>query len=292
LGTITFAQQADNKIHLNSLGFLPEQRKEATITAKSSTFVIKDAATNHSVFSSKTTGPYYQKDVDQEVWNANFSDLKTKGSYYLELPSGEKSAVFPINDTVYDDPFRVSMLGFYLWRCGTAVRGEHNGSNFSHAACHTEDGYDDYIGNKGHLRDGVGGWHDAGDYGKYIVNSGITIGILFMAWEYFQSEIKNISFIPDSKNNMPDFLEELKWEMDWVLKMQYPDGSGRVSHSNSTRTQFCPFINRPEFDKEKRYFTEWSSAATASFVAMTAKHHRYSLRMTRYFRKNVWTLRV
>jgi len=130
LGTITFAQQADNKIHLNSLGFLPEQRKEATITAKSSTFVIKDAATNHSVFSSKTTGPYYQKDVDQEVWNANFSDLKTKGSYYLELPSGEKSAVFPINDTVYDDPFRVSMLGFYLWRCGTAVHGEHNGSIF------------------------------------------------------------------------------------------------------------------------------------------------------------------
>jgi len=89
---------------------------------------------------------------------------------------------------------------------------------------------------------------------------------------------------------MPDFLEELKWEMDWVLKMQYPDGSGRVSHK-LTRTNFAPFI-MPEFDKEKRYFTEWSSAATASFVAMTAKASQVFAPYDPVFSKNVWTLRV
>lgn len=269
MSTILFAQQPDNKIHLNSLGFLPKQKKEATVTTKSATFVVKDALTNKNVFSGKTTGPYYQKDVNQQVWMADFSKLKTKGNYYLELPSGERSATFPINNEVYSDPFRVSMLGFYLWRCGTSVHAEYNDNVFSHAACHLEDGYEDYIGNKGHQRNGVGGWHDAGDYGKYIVNTGITLGILFMTWEHFQSQIQPISFIPDSENDISDFLKELKWEMDWVLKMQYPDGSGRVSHK-LTRTHFSPFI-MPEFDKEKRYFTEWSSAATASFAAMTAK---------------------
>jgi endoglucanase len=67
---------------------------------------------------------------------------------------------------------------------------------------------------------------------------------------------------------LPDYLKELKWETDWILKMQYPDGSGRVSHK-LTRVEFAPFI-MPEEDKEKRYFTEWSSAATADFVAITA----------------------
>ena len=262
-------QPAENSIRMNSLGFLPEQRKEATLLSKVSTFEIKNASTNQSIFSGETTGPYFQEDVNQEVWMADFSSLTETGEFYMELPNGEKSAVFAINNRVYHDPFRVSMLGFYLWRCGTAVHAEHNGNVFSYAACHLEDGYDDYIGNAGHQRDGVGGWHDAGDYGKYTVNAGITLGMLFMAWDYFQPAVKDISFIPNSESEMPDFLAELKWEMDWILKMQYPDGSGRVSHK-LTRTNFSGFI-MPEFDDEKRFFTEWSSAATASFVAVTAK---------------------
>lgn len=150
LGTMLSAQQTSNSIHLNSLGFLTRQKKEATVTVKSSSFVIKDASTNKSVLSGKTTGPFFQKDVNQSVWIADFTKLKKTGSYYLELPSGERSAVFPINNNVYREPFRVSMLGFYLWRCGTAVYAEHNGNIFSHAACHLEDGYDDYIGHNGH----------------------------------------------------------------------------------------------------------------------------------------------
>lgn len=262
-------QPAENSIRMNSLGFVPKQRKEATLLSKTSTFEIKNASTHQSVFSGETTGPYFQEDVNQEVWMADFSSLTETGEFYMELPNGEKSAVFAINNRVYHYPFRVSMLGFYLWRCGTAVHAEHNENVYSYAACHLEDGYDDYIGNAGHQRDGVGGWHDAGDYGKYTVNAGITLGMLFMAWDYFQPAVKDISFIPNSESEMPDFLAELKWEMDWILKMQYPDGSGRVSHK-LTRTNFSGFI-MPEFDDEKRFFTEWSSAATASFVAVTAK---------------------
>lgn len=268
-----FAQSLDNAIHLNSIGFSPRQTKEATVTTKSPTFVIKDALTGKSVFSGKTTGPFFQKDVNQQVWIADFSRLRTPGNYYIELPTGEKSTTFSVSNQVYVHPFKTAMRAFYLWRCGTDVHGEYNGNVFSFHACHLNDAYEDYIGKPGVKRDGTGGWHDAGDYGKYIVNAGVTMGILFTAWDSFQPQIKKISLdLPETAQGFPDFLKELKWEMDWVLKMQYPDGSGRVSHK-LTRTNFAPFI-MPDADDGKRYFTEWSSAATASFVAMTAQAAR------------------
>ncbi|MFA5695494.1 MAG: glycoside hydrolase family 9 protein [Proteiniphilum sp.] len=273
LFTLLAAQQPAGTIRLNSLGYLPQQEKEATITADVPTFVVKNAETNETLFSGKTSGPFYQEDTGQEVLMADFSALQRPGSYYLELPDGSRSVTFPLGMIIYSDPFRTAMRGFYLWRCGMAVAGEHNGEHFCTEACHLEDGYLDYLGEKGVQRDGTGGWHDAGDHGKYIVNAGITMGILSMAWEQFQPQIEKIDLqLPETAPGLPPYLQELKWEMDWVLKMQYADGSGRVSHK-LTRTNFSGFI-MPQDDKEKRYFTEWSSAATASFAAMTAQAAR------------------
>ena len=267
------AQQPTGAIRLNSLGYLPQQEKEATITADVNTFVVKDAETNETLFSGKTSGPFYQEDTGQEVVMADFSALHRSGSYYLELSNGSRSVIFPVGETIYRDPFRTTMRGFYLWRCGMAVAGDHGGDHFCTEACHMEDGYLDYLGEKGGQRDGSGGWHDAGDHGKYIVNAGITMGILSMAWEQFQPQIEKINLqLPETAPGLPSYLQELKWEMGWVLKMQYADGSGRVSHK-LTRTNFSGFI-MPQDDKEKRYFTEWSSAATASFTAMTAQAAR------------------
>ena len=267
------AQQPTGAIRLNSLGYLPQQEKEATITADVNTFVVKDAETNETLFSGKTSGPFYQEDTGQEVVMADFSALHRSGSYYLGLSNGSRSVIFPVGETIYRDPFRTTMRGFYLWRCGMAVAGDHGGDHFCTEACHMEDGYLDYLGEKGGQRDGSGGWHDAGDHGKYIVNAGITMGILSMAWEQFQPQIEKINLqLPETAPGLPSYLQELKWEMSWVLKMQYADGSGRVSHK-LTRTNFSGFI-MPQDDKEKRYFTEWSSAATASFTAMTAQAAR------------------
>jgi endoglucanase len=92
---------------------------------------------------------------------------------------------------------------------------------------------------------------------------------MFLAWEQFGDKLKNIKLdIPDTAPGYPDYLKELKWEIDWLLKMQYPDGSGRVSHKVST-LRFGGFI-LPEEEDEQRYLTGYSTAATADFVAMTA----------------------
>ena len=260
---------ADSPISLNSLGFMPEMPKRATISAECSTFSVIQVSDSKIIFTGTAEGPIHQDDIGKNVWIADFSTVKTPGMYYLEVDGLEKSVPFPIGKKVYDEVYCTAMRGFYLWRCGVGVKATHNGEIFAHSACHTDDGWQDYIGEKGTRRDGVGGWHDAGDYGKYTVNAGVTLGVLFLGWDQFQVCLKDISLdIPDTAKGYPDYLKELKWETGWLLKMQYSDGTGRVSHK-LTRLGFSGFI-MPEDDHEKRYFTDWSTAATADFVAVMA----------------------
>ena len=270
----TEALAADADIRLNSLGFLPARSKKATIAAECSAFAVKRVADGSVVYSGTATGPRHQDDVDQDVWIADFSQVRDSGRYYLDVPGVGRSVDFRVGAKVYDFAYFTAMRGFYLWRCGCAVEGTHDGIRYAHPACHMNDGYEDYLGREGNKRDGTGGWHDAGDYGKYTVNAGITVGCLFLAWDHFQDQLKGKSLdLPDTTPGYPDFLKELKWETDWLLKMPYPDGSGKVSHK-LTRVNFSGFV-MPEDDDEKRYFTPWSSAATADFVAVMAMAARY-----------------
>ncbi|MFA9392346.1 MAG: glycoside hydrolase family 9 protein [Prolixibacteraceae bacterium] len=258
----------------NSLGFLPGQTKVVSISKTFESFEIINAENNELVFKGEAEGPYEQADVNCKVWNADFSKLQQTGTFLMKIDSGELSPEFKIADDVYNASFKTSMRAMYLWRCGTAVSGDFNGEHYEHAACHLQDGWLDSIGIPNQQKDGTGGWHDAGDHGKYVVNAGITVGMMFMAWDQFNDQLKNVQLdLPETAPGFPDFLKELKWEIDWLLKMQYPDGSGKVSHK-LTRTNFSGFI-MPEDDDQKRYFTDWSSAATADFVAMMAQAARY-----------------
>ena len=264
----------DHSIHLNSLGFLPQSSKKASIVGESKSFVIKQVSDQAVVFKGEVSAPVFQKDVNQKVSLADFSKFTKSGKYFLETSEGTKSVEFEISPKVYNQAFYTSMRAFYLWRCGTAVDGMYNGIRYAHEACHVNDGYEDYQGKPDQRRNGTGGWHDAGDYGKYVVNAGVTVGMMFMAWDQFQDNLKKFSLdLPETAAGYPDFLKELKWETDWLLTMQYTDGSGKVSHK-LTRKNFESFC-KPEEDKEKRYFTDWSSAAVADFVAMMAQAARY-----------------
>jgi endoglucanase len=234
---------------------------------------VRNASNGKRFFKGKPSAAVKQEDVDQEVWTVDFSSVTKPGNYYLEIPEVGRSVEFPIGKQVYNDAYITSMRAFYLWRCGMEVSGEHNGNHFHQGVCHLNDGYEDYIGNPGNRRDGTGGWHDAGDYGKYTVNAGVTVGIMFMAWEHFQPQLEKTALnLPETAPGFPEYLKEMKWETDWLLKMPYPDGTGRVSHK-LTRLNFAGFIMADQ-DDGQRYFTEWSSAATADFVAMMAQAAR------------------
>ncbi len=261
--------QVSNKICLNSIGYFPDAPKKATIAAYCTSFKLVTSA-GEVVFSGTPTS-MQDADTGEQVYIADFSTVKQTGSYILIVPGVGKSATFKIATDVYNDPYKTSMLGMYLWRCGTGVSATYNGNTFSYAACHTQDASTKYINGQDVKKDSTKGWHDAGDYNKYVVNAGVTVGSMFMAWEQFEDQLKSLQLtVPSNEknNSLPDFLDEMKYEIDWLLTMQYPDGSGKVSHKVSTLS-FGAFT-LPNFETTQRYFVPWSSAATADFVAMMA----------------------
>jgi endoglucanase len=266
IGIIFMAAEAPT-IRLNTIGYLPDSEKKATIAAECSQFLVVSAKDNARVFQGVVTGPALNEDTGEQLYTADFSAVTEPGEYLLDVPGVGKSAPFHIAADVFNRPFYTVMRGFYLWRCGTAVEATYNGKTFGHGPCHMEDAWLDAVTGQHQRRDGTKGWHDAGDYNKYTVNAGVTVGMLFRAWEDFGAKIQRIRLdIPESGGQLPDFLAELKWELDWLLTMQASDGS--VYHKITTR-QFGGFVP-PEQETEPRYFTPWGSAATADFTAMTA----------------------
>jgi endoglucanase len=258
-------------IRLNTIGYLPPTKKQASIAAPCTNFTVVRVADGSTVFKGRVSGPVLNPDTQEQLYTADFSACSVSGEYELDVPGVGRSAPFRIAPDIYRDPYSTAMLAMYLWRCGTAVSATYHGKTFAHDACHTNDAWLDFVGG-GHVqKDGTKGWHDAGDYNKYTVNAGLTVGTLLRAWEDFAPQIRQVRLqIPESGGPLPDFLAEVKWEMDWVLTMQADDGS--VYHKVSTK-RFGPFI-MPEKETEERYFTPWGSEATAHFVGMTAQAAR------------------
>jgi len=254
-------------IRLNTIGFLPEHRKRASIAAPATEFSVVNEADGQIVFRGKTSGPVHNGDTNEELAIADFSALTKSGSYHLEVKDVGRSVSFRIGRDVYDFAFRTTVRAMYLWRCGGRVKAEHNGITYSHNTCHLDDAWLDLAG-EGHVRrESTKGWHDAGDYNKYVVNAGVTVGIMLRAWEDFGPQIQKIKLdLPEEDKQLPAYLNQIKWETDWLLTMQAADGS--VYHKVSTK-EFGPAL-MPEDEKTTRYFAPWSSAATADFVAMMA----------------------
>lgn len=258
-------------VRLNSLGFQPEQPKHASVAAAATNFTVVRPK-GDVVFSGTLTGPRTNADTGEVLFTADFSAFTNTGTFHLVVPGAQRSAAFPIGGDVYRKPFVTVTRAMYLWRCGTAVSGTHLGKTYAQGVCHTNDAWLDYVGEKGVRRNSTGGWHDAGDYNKYVVNAGVTVGCMFRAWEDFRPAIQRQTLdLPERGGALPEFLAELKWELDWMFTMQAPDGS--VYHKVST-TDFNGFI-MPEQEMAKRYFVPWSSAATADFVAMLAAGARH-----------------
>ncbi len=258
-------------IRLNTLGFLPDQEKRATLAAPCAQFSLVRVSDGASVLTGQASEPRVNADTGERLQTADFSAFNQPGTYCLDVPGVGRSAPFRIAKDLYTYPFAVVARGMYLWRCGTAVSGKHEGRTYAHDACHRGDAWLDAVGGGRAKKASTGGWHDAGDYNKYVVNAGVTVGAMVQAWEHFHPRLKDLKLdIPESSNATPDFLDELRWEFEWLLTMQAEDGS--VYHKVTTR-KFGGFT-LPEKETAERFFTPWSSAATADLVAMMAMASR------------------
>jgi endoglucanase len=265
------AAAADSDVRISSVGYLPGRSKVATITTEATLFHVL-RADGSAVFDGAVAGPMVSPDTGATVWLADFSAVTESGEFYVQVDGVGRSVSFPVGEDVYREPLRAAMIGMYGQRCNTAVSIRYGNQTWRHAACHMHDALLDYTGGTGQ-RDGYKGWHDAGDYGKYTVNAGVTIGAMLAAWEEYGEALAGLALpIPEGGDAVPDYLDEIRWELEWLLTMQYSDADGRVSHK-LTSPGFDGF-EMPEADRLPRYFVPWGSAATADFVAMMAKAAR------------------
>ncbi|HUK17922.1 MAG TPA: glycoside hydrolase family 9 protein [Bryobacteraceae bacterium] len=261
-------------IKLDQAGYLPALPKVAlvSVNAPASDFTVRRAQGGSVVFRAKLGAPVDDADSGDRLQAADFSSLTSNGSYYILVPGIGRSWDFAIGPDVYARPWYLAMRSYYGQRCGIAVDLGPEFPGFRHAACHLEGAWHPSSGKTG-PRESKGGWHDAGDYGRYVVNSGISTGTLLWTWEFFGTRLAKVTLkLPESGNGTPDILNEIRWNLDWMLTMQDEDGG--VWHKQ-TSEQFCPFI-MPEADKLVSYVIGTSqdpyksSCATGDFAAVMA----------------------
>jgi endoglucanase len=267
------ARAADSDVRVSSIGYLAARAKHVSVLGAATDFAVRRSADDSMAFAGTLPAPAADPSTTDMIAQGDFSALTEAGRFYVDVPGVGRSVDFPIGDDVTRAPFTAAMLGFYGWRCGTAVSFPYGSEWFGHGACHLGDGYLDYVGQTGVMRDGKGGWHDAGDFGKYTGNAGFTLGMMLSAFERHRGGIEQSPLpIPERGGGLPDYLDELRWELEWMLKMIYAADDGRVSHK-LTALSFEAFI-MPEDDAQTRYFVPFSSAATADFVAALAQAAR------------------
>jgi endoglucanase len=269
-----FAATPTTEIKVDQLGYLPVLPKVAMVTAKAgaSEFTVRDAQSESVVFRGKLAAPADDTDSGERVQAADFSKLAKSGKYYLDVPGVGRSWDFAIGPQVYARAWYLAMRSYYGQRCGIAVDLGPEFPGYKHAACHLEGAWHASSGKSG-PRESKGGWHDAGDYGRYVVNSGISTGTLLWAWELYGQRLAKIKLnLPESGNGAPDMLNEIRWNLDWMLTMQ--DADGGVWHKQ-TSEQFCGFV-MPEADKLVSFVIGTGSepfklsCATGDFAAVMA----------------------
>jgi endoglucanase len=233
MGTANGADAKSVQIKLDQVGYLPGSPKLAAVTAPAKTFAVKRASDNAAVFKGELGPASLDADTGDSVQIADFSTLREAGTYFLDVPGVGQSWAFSIRPDVFSRTYYLAMRAFYGQRCGTAVYLGPEFPGYTHPACHLKGKFHASSGRQGE-RDNIGGWHDAGDYGRYVVNSGISTGTLLWTWEIFGPKILSIKLnLPESGNGTPDILNEARWNLEWMLQMQDEDGG--VWHKQTSK---------------------------------------------------------
>ena len=255
-------------IYLNQVGYLAGAKKVATATV-AGTYQVLEAETNQVVCEMDAVAKGFDAAAGEEAYEVDFSGLTQAGRYYLAGKDGQKSHCFEISDKPYVKLHKDLMKALYFQRCGCALEEKYAGV-YTHAACHTKPVIlvEDYMAKVENPQtfDVCGGWHDAGDFGRYSTAAAVALAHILYAYELFPESFKESLNIPESGNDMPDILNECLYELEWLIKMQREDGG--VYHKLTAWTH-APFI-MPEEDRDPFLLYPVSSMAVADYAAIMA----------------------
>ncbi len=235
-----------------------------------------------------------------DVQVADFSSWKTPGKDYTLWVGGEGSHPFDIGKDVYKKLKYDALAYFYQTRSGIEIKMPYaGGKQWTHPAGHI--GVAPNQGDKSvpclkdsgcdYKLDVTGGWYDAGDQGKYVVNGGIAAWTLMNQYERAvergtDGEFKDGKLkIPEHKNKIPDLLDEARWELEFMLKMQVPDGQPKAGmvHHKVHDIDWTALGTRPEKDAQPRFLWPPSTAATLNLAATAAQCARVFEKLDKAF---------
>ena len=260
-------------IRVNQVGYYAKESKTAVIEPEGwcDNYRLQDATTSEVVWegpASRTSTTPWNEKQHQIV---DFSAVTKPGKYTLW--AGKCSKEVSIEDRPYHDLTAAAIKAFYYQRSGTELLAEHAGkwarpaghpdtNVLVHASAATKQRPE------GTVISSPEGWYDAGDYNKYIVNSGFTIGEILIVYQFCSTYFDNLKLnIPESNNQTPDLLDEMMVNLRWMLTMQDPNDGG-VYHKLTT-PNFEDF-QMPDQCQQPRYVVQKSTAATLDFAATMA----------------------
>jgi len=272
-------------IHVDQFGYLPSADKVAVLSdpitgynsAESYTppsmIELRDANSNSVVFSATPTAwnsGATQAESGDRGWWFDFSSVTTPGSYYVhDTSNDESSAVFEINPEIYNDILKAAGRMYFYNRCGLEKTAANAGTNWADGISFTQDQNTRFIeapNNTALEKDMSGGWFDAGDYNKYVTFAHSAIHNLLWAYQENPTNFSDDWNIPESGNGIPDMIDEIKWELDFLLKMTNADGSVHIKmgSQNYTENTAAP----PSANNDTRYYGPTCTAASIAIAGM------------------------
>lgn len=283
--------QTSNFIHVDQFGYKPSSTKVAVISnpqigfnasqsfTPSTTLEVRDVVTNSVVFSGTPTiwnnGNIHNQSGDIGWW-FDFSSVSQPGEYYIyDVGNNESSAVFNIANNVYEPILVAASKMFYYNRCGISKSAPFALTGYQDSTSFLQDITTYNINDQANAattKDMSGGWFDAGDYNKYVTFAEPAVHNLLWAYQQNASVFGDDWNIPESGNSIPDILDEVKWETDWLLKMINSDGSVHIKMGarNFSENVASP----PSINTDTRYYAPVctsSAIAASSMLAHAAK---------------------
>lgn len=268
----TNANNYEDLIRVDQCGYLPQSAKQALLLTQSTKFKIIDNDGN-TCFEGEASEKRYWPEAGDSIRIATFSDLITKGKYQIVVDDSIYSHPFCICNNVYKKAALAAAKAFYYNRSGMAIDSALGGQ-WAREAGHPDtcilvhSSAASKMRPEGFKLSSPLGWYDAGDYNKYIVNSGITTYSLLYTISTLDKFCETTSIeIPESDNQLPDLLNETLYNLRWMLTMQDPNDGG-VYHKLTTLS-FEGFI-MPDKAIKQRYVVAKSTAADLDLAATAA----------------------
>ena len=208
-------------------------------------------------------------------WYFDFTSVSASGSYYIfDVSNNVGSYRFEINDNVYEEVLKQAIRTFFYQRINFAKQSPYTNTKWADGACFEGVGQDRSAtsrfakGNTATAKDLHGGWMDAGDKNKYTTFATSAVIQLIEAYRMNPTVFKDNYNIPESGNGIPDVLDEVKFELDFLKRMQ--DATGTNGFFLKVGTDNYNEINPPSADTRPRYYLPECTSATVSGAAMFA----------------------